>query len=633
MLDAQSVTIADPFPGIFNWTTGTLHVANFNGNLLNQDGTLAPGHSAGSTVVAGNYTQQPPAVLEIEIGGVAQSTQFDFVNVTGTATLDGLLDLHLIHGFHPTAGQTFAVVSAASLLGAFDNAVNGQRMFAADGISSFIVNYGPSSPFDPHQVVLSSFQLAADFDEDGDVDGDDLALAHRLRAKRHGHAHARRRRRRPRRRRRRLSRLAAAARAAGRCARRRDRSRAGPVCDRRIRFSCHRRQPTAKIAEVAPRRPLMNTLRLSSVPRRLRRMLSPIILLLATVPDASAANRRWSDGNGIFSVPGNWQGGIVPGVNDVAQFGLSSSPFQLTYAVSFATDPTNQALHIEDDLVTFDLNGHTYTTTAATGIIIGNQAGGLSGQLTVQDSTINSPGDIDVGAAANASGTLIVTTGGLISGSPNLNIGKLGPGTLTIQSGGDIFNSPGPTTGVTTIGVNPGITGSATITGSGSSLTTGTLNVGSAGNGTVDVLLGGSLHNTSDAVIGAGSPFTGVGTGVVNVTGSFWESNGLLTVGNGGSGEVNITGGGRVSGEGNVIGDGLTGHGEVNVDGPSSRWINSGPITVGGSAAGTLNITNQAVVESLGGRIGNADLPSSTGTVNVSGAGSRWFNYNGHLYS
>jgi ECF sigma factor len=34
-LDAQSVTIPTPFGGDFNWTSSTLHVANFNGNLLN----------------------------------------------------------------------------------------------------------------------------------------------------------------------------------------------------------------------------------------------------------------------------------------------------------------------------------------------------------------------------------------------------------------------------------------------------------------------------------------------------------------------------------------------------------------------------------------------------------------------
>jgi hypothetical protein len=153
-----------------------------------------------------------------------------------------------------------------------------------------------------------------------------------------------------------------------------------------------------------------------------------VLLLSALVLNASAADRRWNNGTGafVFNTPGNWVGGgTAPGVLDVAQFGLSASPFQLTYTVNFNNSVTNQSLHIEDDLVTFDLNTHAYTLTTTTGMVIGNQAGGLSGQLTVIDGTINGTTNFDVGAAANTSGTLIVGANGLISGSPSLNIGKL----------------------------------------------------------------------------------------------------------------------------------------------------------------------------------------------------------------
>jgi hypothetical protein len=36
------------------------------------------------------------------------------------------------------------------------------------------------------------------------------------------------------------------------------------------------------------------------------------------------------------------------------------------YTVGFSADTSNDALQVEDDRVTFDLNGHTYTTNAAT---------------------------------------------------------------------------------------------------------------------------------------------------------------------------------------------------------------------------------------------------------------------------
>ena len=366
------------------------------------------------------------------------------------------------------------------------------------------------------------------------------------------------------------------------------------------------------------------------VPRRLWAML----LLVAVAGECDAANRRWNgaavnDDN--FGTTANWVGGFVPGTLDVAQFGISGGIFQaFPYNVIFNNNVTNQALHIEDDLVTFNLNGRTYTVTTASGIVIGNQAGGFSGQLTVNNGTISSSTNIDVGAAANTSGTLIVGANGLISGSPSLNIGKLGTGTLTVQADGDISS-----TGSTTIGVGNGITGTATIIGNGTAgsatLLTGTLNVGSTGNGTVNVQLGGLLQNSGAAVVGTGSLFTGVGTGIVNVmnAGSVWNSLGLLEVGDGGSGEVNITLGGKVTGADNIVGANINGGGEVNVNGLNSLWDNSGTVTVGGLGAGTLNITNQGVVENTDGVIGDPQtfLPAPERST-VNGAGSRWTNTN-----
>ena len=55
-LDASAISFQG-VGGQFQWTSGTLHVGTFNGNLTNSGGTLAPGHSAGSTTINGNYTR------------------------------------------------------------------------------------------------------------------------------------------------------------------------------------------------------------------------------------------------------------------------------------------------------------------------------------------------------------------------------------------------------------------------------------------------------------------------------------------------------------------------------------------------------------------------------------------------
>ncbi len=119
-LDAQSIVFQGG--GVFEWSSGTLHVGTFDGNLVNQGGTLAPGHSAGTTTITGNYTQQAGAILDIEIGGMA-SNEFDQVDIAGSAMLDGMLQLSLINGFVPDDSNILVVLSAASLSGAFANVI------------------------------------------------------------------------------------------------------------------------------------------------------------------------------------------------------------------------------------------------------------------------------------------------------------------------------------------------------------------------------------------------------------------------------------------------------------------------------------------------------------------------------
>jgi hypothetical protein len=153
-------------------------VGVFNGNLLNQGGTLAPGHSPGLTTVIGNYTQQAAGNLEIEIGGPSAFDN-DLVNVTGAAALGGDLQLALINGFAPIASQTFSILQSASLSGAFSNVANGQRLETIDDLGSFQVHYGSGSTFNPNQIVLSNFipnSLPGDFNNDGVVDAADYIV-------------------------------------------------------------------------------------------------------------------------------------------------------------------------------------------------------------------------------------------------------------------------------------------------------------------------------------------------------------------------------------------------------------------------------------------------------------------------
>ncbi len=88
------------------------------GTLTNSAGYLSPGHSPGSISVVGDFIQGADGTLIVEDGG-ASPAEFDQLNVTGTATLGGKLDLKLIDGYEPDAADTFSPLAAGAISGNF----------------------------------------------------------------------------------------------------------------------------------------------------------------------------------------------------------------------------------------------------------------------------------------------------------------------------------------------------------------------------------------------------------------------------------------------------------------------------------------------------------------------------------
>ena len=163
--------------GTFGWTSGTLHVGKYRGSLtVPSGGVLAPGNSVGQTTVDVNYSQSAGAILEIEIASAASA---DFVNVTGFADLGGNLQLKLLGGFLPSQTSSFTIFDSRGITGSFANVANGLRLATADGLGSFVVHYGAGSTFDPTQIVLSNFLVAAipgDYNQNGIVDAADYTV-------------------------------------------------------------------------------------------------------------------------------------------------------------------------------------------------------------------------------------------------------------------------------------------------------------------------------------------------------------------------------------------------------------------------------------------------------------------------
>ena len=165
-------TILNTAGGDFTFQSGELQFKLFEGDLANTGGVLDPGGAdAEDTLIFGHYTQGQNGLLRVDIGGTEPGVNYDMVNVASTAFLGGALQITMPGGFTPNSEDAFVVLAASSLIGSFDNVVNGQRIATTDGQGSMVVNYGPESAFDEDQIVLSSYVTGGVLLGDVNVDG------------------------------------------------------------------------------------------------------------------------------------------------------------------------------------------------------------------------------------------------------------------------------------------------------------------------------------------------------------------------------------------------------------------------------------------------------------------------------
>ena len=135
------------------------------GTFYNTGGTLAPGDvgTAGQTIIQGNYVQSGGA-LAIDIGGTTQASgfqsgQYDYLAVSGSATLGGALNVGLINGYVPATGTNFTIVNAGTVIGgSFSNVPNDSLLAMAGNIALFGVFYGSGAPagYNSNQVTLTT---------------------------------------------------------------------------------------------------------------------------------------------------------------------------------------------------------------------------------------------------------------------------------------------------------------------------------------------------------------------------------------------------------------------------------------------------------------------------------------------
>jgi len=103
----------------------TAAIAFINGGTVSGSGTVVGNvNNAGGIVTAsdpgipdiltihGNYAQGASGTLEAFLGGLAAGTGYSQLDVTGTATLGGTLNVTLINSFDPTNAETFFILTS-----------------------------------------------------------------------------------------------------------------------------------------------------------------------------------------------------------------------------------------------------------------------------------------------------------------------------------------------------------------------------------------------------------------------------------------------------------------------------------------------------------------------------------------
>jgi hypothetical protein len=107
--------------GSFNFTGGTLHADMVDFTLVNNGGTISPGHSIGQTHVAGDLTLNSGS-LAIEL---ASASLADTLVVDGSVALGGSLNVSLLNGFEPIHGETWQIIAAGGFTGDFNSITAG----------------------------------------------------------------------------------------------------------------------------------------------------------------------------------------------------------------------------------------------------------------------------------------------------------------------------------------------------------------------------------------------------------------------------------------------------------------------------------------------------------------------------
>jgi T5SS/PEP-CTERM-associated repeat protein len=273
--------------------------------------------------------------------------------------------------------------------------------------------------------------------------------------------------------------------------------------------------------------------------------------------------------------------------------------------------------------VTVGTGGDVAISGSNEGVEVGAGFGNTSGSLIIAGGTMSETGESLTVGEYDASGTLLIDDGGLLTtsgGSAGSMINSsLGTAAVTINDGTWLDNDSGALTvsfddnaslaitdgllqvgtGGVEIGLIENAAGTITVGSGGTFTALSTLVVGDNGAGTLEI--NGGTVSVGSITAGAANflPYY-TGQGLITVGDGSLTGTGL-TVGSAGTGTLEVTAGGTVSlGSGLLtVGSNPDGSGTVQVSGTGAGLTAAG-FTVGGSGVGTLVVQTGGVVTDTG---------------------------------
>jgi T5SS/PEP-CTERM-associated repeat protein len=290
----------------------------------------------------------------------------------------------------------------------------------------------------------------------------------------------------------------------------------------------------------------------------------------------------------------------------------------------------------------------TGTLTVAGDTTVGDQTGG-SGKMTL-DGMFSLGGSLIVGNATGSTGSVLMQLGATDSGggvslaTPQVILGTQADanGSLSLDGAGTAFTASSLTVGSFGMG-KLGLTNAALLVSNGpvrvgdqvtslidavtvASLSkinvNSTLDIGSAGIGTLTLTTGGKVTSVGDLTLGDASSASGLVSvsGVQTGVASTINYQSALIVGNNGTGELTVSGGGLVAPTANGAGT-L----EVGADAGSTGTISVSGVDATSGLAARLSAANLSVggTSTAGGGTGKITVGTG-GTLNVSNTLTVW---------